>query len=679
MRSRRLVVLGCFSLLLAGCPHHVKTVVVNGQEVPYEEAAKQAFDAAETVYNAKDFKTALEKYEAFVRDFAKSSLVDEAIFRIGSIHEADGDVPGAGRAFQKIVADYPDSDFAGEARFHLGVAYWHAERFNEAEQILKAYEKRPRDPARTANAQALIAEALEKQNKLTESALYRLRAAKGIDDPVLAQWQRERALDLLAKETDPGAIQPIVDEVGDQDPFAPRLQLLLAEAKYAARDYAGASALATALTQKVTSGSLADEAKAILQRAAAREKVDPHAIGVVVPLSGDFQAYGQKALQAVFLAAGVFGPEVPNAPKLKVAVRDSGGDPAKAAQAVDELFEEEGIVGIIGPLLSNETEAAGPRAQALGVPLITLAQKKGLTDAGNFVFRDSLTAPAQAAAIAAHAFDKLGAKRYAIMYPQTAYGQEMAFLFWDEVEARGGEVVGVEHYDSKENDFTNEVDDLVGRSDSFIPARRDEWEKIKYQAHQEELKTHKKPKDLHLSPVVDFDAVFVPDDYKKVGQLLPFFALSDVPIGGYTTRVKDMHPVIPLGTNGWNNPELIARGGRYVEGACFVDAFYPDSPNPDVKAFVEKFVGVFLRVPDVLDALAYDTTAAMADRIKSGASSREKLRDELDGMKGFKGVTGLTGFDKTRDATRDLTVLTVQDKEIKPWTGLPNATPTPAP
>jgi ABC-type branched-subunit amino acid transport system substrate-binding protein len=90
-------------------------------------------------------------------------------------------------------------------------------------------------------------------------------------------------------------------------------------------------------------------------------------------------------------------------------------------------------------------------------------------------------------------------------------------------------------------------------------------------------------------------------------------------------------------------------------------------------------LGVFLRVTDVLDALAYDTTAAMADRIKSGASSREKLRDELDGMKGFKGVTGLTGFDKTRDATRDLTVLTVQDKEIKPWTGLPNATPTPAP
>ena len=36
-----------------------------------------------------------------------------------------------------------------------------------------------------------------------------------------------------------------------------------------------------------------------------------------------------------------------------------------------------------------------------------------------------------------------------------------------------------------------------------------------------------------MTPIVDFDAVFVPDDYKKVGQLLPFFALADVPIGGY--------------------------------------------------------------------------------------------------------------------------------------------------
>jgi hypothetical protein len=198
---------------------------------------------------------------------------------------------------------------------------------------------------------------------------------------------------------------------------------------------------------------------------------------------------------------------------------------------------------------------------------------------------------------------------------------------------------------------------------------------VKKAAKDEEQRTHKKTKQIRLPPIVDFDAVFVPDGSREVGQLLPFFALADVPIGGYTARAKDLKPVIPLGTNGWNYPDLVSRGGRYVEGASFVDAFYPDSPRPEVKAFVDRFVSVYLGAPDVLAGLAYDTAAVLADRVRNGATGREKLRDALDGMKGYHGVTGLTGFDRNRDATRDLVVLTVQDKAIRVWT--PGSAPAP--
>src|SRR5205085_7991305 len=125
------------------------------------------------------------KYEAFLKDFPKSSLADDAIFRIGLIHEQMGDVPNAGRAFGRIVSDYPGSDLAGEARFKLGVAYFRAERWNDAVEMLKGYEKRAGtlDPKRLANARTLIAEGSERLAKPLEAAPYRLRAAKGIDDP----------------------------------------------------------------------------------------------------------------------------------------------------------------------------------------------------------------------------------------------------------------------------------------------------------------------------------------------------------------------------------------------------------------------------------------------------------------------------------------------------------------
>lgn len=664
-------------LFLTGCPpKQPRTVIIDGREVPYEEAARASFDKAEESYNKKEWRTALALYESFGKDFPKSSLADDAVFRIGTIHEQLNDVPSAGRAFQSLIANYPSSDLAGEARFRLGVAYFRAERWKDADEILRIYEKRAKDDGKLANARVLIAESLEKLGRSPEAGPYRLRAARGLEDPVLATLMRDRGIAALEKEFDLSVLEPLAIELAG-DPALPRVRLQIAEAKYSARDYAGASALAKELVERERGSRVSEQAAALLRRADAREKVDVRAIGVAVPLSGDFQAYGQKALQAILLAANVFGPDDPSA-RVRIAVRDSGGDPAKAAQAVEQLFAEEGIIGIVGPLLSNETEAAGPRAQALGVPLVTLAQKKGLTDAGPYVFRNSMTAATQARAIADHAFTALGAKRFAIMYPQNAYGEELAFLFWDEITARGGEVVGIEHYEPKENDFTDEVELLVGRSESFIPARRDEWEKLRRIAREEQARTGKKPKDLSLAPIVDFDALFVPDDYKRVGQLLPFFALADVPIGGYTARNVNVRPVVPLGTSGWNNPELIERGGRYVDGARFVDAFYPESPKPEVKAFVERFVGVYLRVPDILDALAYDTTGAMVDRMRAGANGREKLRDALDGMKGYKGVTGLTGFDKDRDASRELTILVVADKEIRPVTAGPVA-PAPAP
>ncbi len=675
VRVRWLAVL-VLAAALPACHRPPKTVRIDGREVGYEEAARAAFASAEEAFTQKDLRTALDRFHAMAQQFPRSLLADDALFRTGQIYEGAGDTPNAARAYQTVVQQYASGDRAGEARFRLGITHVRAERWADAEESLRAYEKSPSGaPAQLAHARLLVAESLDRLQRPLDAAPFRFRAARSIEDPILAAWTRERALQAIrGAEVDPRLLQALVEEAAG-DPAEAALRVRLAEARFAARDYADAVDAAKVVIERFAATPEAEAARSIVRRANARKNVDPSVVGVVVPLTGDFQAYGQKALQAIALAANAFGPD-DGKRRVRLAVRDSAGDPERAAAAVDALFEEDGVIALVGPLLSNETEAAAARAQALGLPMITLAQKAGLTAAGPFVFRNSMTASMQARGIASHAVERLGLKRFAIMYPRTAYGEELAFLFWDEVVARGGEIVGVETYDPKENDFTDEVERLVGRAPEFVPARKEEWERLKAAAWKEQQRTGKKPKEIALPPVLDIEGLFVPDDYKRVGQLLPFFALSDVPIGGYTARNPNAKPTVPLGTNGWNNPELISRGGRYVEGAYFVDAFVPDAP--EAKGFVERFVGSFLRVPDVLDALAFDSTSALVERVRAGASTRDKLRDALEEMRGFKGATGMTGFGKDRDAVRELTVLTVAEKEIRPYVA-PPPSPTPNP
>src|SRR6185503_654149 len=96
-------------------------------------------------------------------------------------------------------------------------------------------------------------------------------------------------------------------------------------------------------------------------------------LGVVLPLSGPFAGFGEQALHGVLLAAGVFpGAELGAHPTMRIAVRDSGSDPERAAAAVRELAADPQVMAIVGPLVSATCESAAREAESLGVPLLAL-------------------------------------------------------------------------------------------------------------------------------------------------------------------------------------------------------------------------------------------------------------------------------------------------------------------
>src|SRR5687768_10306548 len=115
-------------------------------------------------------------------------------------------------------------------------------------------------------------------------------------------------------------------------------------------------------------------------------------IGAVFGLSGPISVYGGSQNQAVTLAleeineAEYLGEGVTLEIIVEDAPTESGEQPA--INAMTKLVEEDGVVAVLGPTLSNQAFAADPVAQENGVPVMGVSNTAGgITDMGDYVFR----------------------------------------------------------------------------------------------------------------------------------------------------------------------------------------------------------------------------------------------------------------------------------------------------
>lgn len=372
--------------------------------------------------------------------------------------------------------------------------------------------------------------------------------------------------------------------------------------------------------------------------------VDSHAVGVLLPLKGKFGKFGARSLQGIELAFHIFNANEPDA-KINLYVEDSGEEADTAVRALDKLVKQRHVVAVIGPLLSKGIDQVTARAEELGVPLVSLARHVGVQS--DYIFQGGLTLRLQAREIARFAIEKLGLKRLAVMYPRDKVGEDAMQKFWDSTEALGGTIVGAESYNPGETDFRQAVDRLSGLY--YTDARSRELEELAKKRTEEKIKkrTRKTEKYFSLPPIVDYEAVFIPEEPKVAGQILPTFAYRDV------DKVKF------LGTSAWNSPEFPARAGAYAENSYFLDAYFPDSTDPAAVSYAEHYRSTFNQEPTSMDALAHDAAKVLESVLtRHEGIGRESLRDRLKDVKNLPGVTGRISYQEGL-FVRDLKILTV--------------------
>ena len=390
-------------------------------------------------------------------------------------------------------------------------------------------------------------------------------------------------------------------------------------------------------------------------------------LGVVLPLTGSFGSFGEESLRGIMLAAGVFeegGASGPG-PGIRIAVRDSAGDPARAAEAVRELARDPSVVAVLGPLLSAECESAAAAAESERLPLLALTARQEVARERPYVFRVRTLPQEEAERLVDHAVRDLGAQRFGILYPRDAYGRGLSGLFWRAVEERGGRVVALASYEPEATDFAKPIRRLAG----FTLLTRAEKERLKVReemlerarrlpveeasALREEAKEIVGPRGEPLPPIVDFDALFIPESHEKVVLIAPQLAFHEVT----GTRL--------LGPDAWNHPDLVTIARDHVEGAYFTANFFAGSDLPFVREFAARYAASYDESPELLAAQAYDAANLVLVQLARGEASRQDVREGILETRLHPGVSGVLSMRADGNARKRPYLLRVERGRIQ--------------
>ena len=263
-----------------------------------------------------------------------------------------------------------------------------------------------------------------------------------------------------------------------------------------------------------------------------------------------------------------------------------------------------------------------------------------------------------------------------------SYGTDLAHAFWDEIDRRGGQMRAAESYTVDQTTFRNQARKLVGR---YYLEEREEFVKGRKEIAElkaSDFKKRKLAEDLlkKLEPIVDFEALFIPDSYQRVSLVTPALAVEDIITNACDKRdleriaetagkkPDEIKTVLLLGTDAWNFPELVERGGKFVQCAVFVDAFYAGANFEETRAFVQAWEAATQgkMPPLLLGAVSYDSARIVREIVEKAApASRAAMRAELLKVKDFPGACGPTGFDATGEVVRPLFLLTIDRDGIR--------------
>ncbi len=642
------------------------------------------FREAEALFAKQSFEDALAKYGSYLENQPQGAHADTALKRIGDIHLQLGAYESARNAFRVLLERHPQSPLVPDTMIAMLDTY---DREGKYEDVIRysfeipgeqlTQEQRLRKETMTGDAYLAMDSPVD--------AFYFYSLVYDQSPLPLKDQTLQKLKDVLPHLNTINTVY-LLDQLKDgvlRGHLLYHLGLLSLETGRTDDAIAALSELLNRHPKHEQAG----QAKTLILEIFSESIASPHSIGCLLPLSGPYKTYGSKALQGIELALNEYHRVNGDKP-IHCIVKDTASDPFRAVQAVREL-DEANVSAIIGPIIS--AEPAAMEAQSRGIPIILFTQKDNVTRMGEFVFRNFITPRMQTRPMAAYVVKEMGLNRFAILYPDENYGNTYMNLFWDEVLSLGGTVVGVESYDPSAMDFENPIKKLVGlyykvpkaleitfeftpedavdpdpmaktTTDmfTFMPDETKYIPELFFWGFPQSLgplaedAARGRKRDDELEPIIDFDALFIPDAAKKAGLITPQLAYYDI------------EDVVLIGTNLWHSQQLISMSRDYIQDAILTDGFFAESKDPKVRVFSKKFQDTFDEKPGFIEAVAYDSAKILLQTLLNPRIRfKSHLKDELLNLVDFPGVTGATSIDYKGDAIRDPYILRVKGRSFE--------------
>lgn len=161
----------------------------------------------------------------------------------------------------------------------------------------------------------------------------------------------------------------------------------------------------------------------------------------------------QMKIDEINAAGGINGRQI------KMITYDTQSDVNQAINAYHRLVEQDKVVAVFGPPVSNIGIALAPVAEQLKVPIVGLFMDDNaiIQPNGNpwtYMFLGQDSAAVQGKTIAAYTLNELKAKNIAVLYNlQNSYSVALANAFDSLVLAKGGKIVDQETYTTTDKDF----------------------------------------------------------------------------------------------------------------------------------------------------------------------------------------------------------------------------------
>jgi ABC-type branched-subunit amino acid transport system substrate-binding protein len=323
----------------------------------------------------------------------------------------------------------------------------------------------------------------------------------------------------------------------------------------------------------------------------------PTRIGLLLPFTNG--SARTRALASAMLKAAQLAVFDAHNPDILLMTADEGSTPETAIAGMHKLLDE-GAEIVIGPLFAASVTAVAPLARDRGVPVVAFSTDR--TVGGDGVYLLSFQPENEVKRVVDYATSQ-GAKTFAALVPETAYGQRAEKAFEDEVKAVGGEVKDVEKYSAAGDAMTASIAAVA-----------------------------------KMQP----DAILIADGDVNLKTIAPILMVDGI----------DRSHVHLLGTGLWDDSSLTKETA--LQGAWFA------APAPYASdAFNTRFKNTFGAAAPQLATLAYDGVSLAVLISQGGQPYKRFTAPALMDPGGFAGVSGIFRFNQDGSSERGLAILGV--------------------